>query len=99
MPVGGAPEDQLVRRVRVVHGRLPFRLECRPAFDYARASHETRVHEGGVCFTTPTPGLGRATTVELRPEGEGVIADFVLGEAQTTTFTLRHLKNGDPTPP
>ena len=35
------PDDQLVRRVRVVRGRLPFRLECRPAFDYARAAHET----------------------------------------------------------
>jgi GH15 family glucan-1,4-alpha-glucosidase len=33
MPVGGASgaaADQLVRRVRVVRGRMPFRLECRP---------------------------------------------------------------------
>src|SRR5437868_2980759 len=37
MPVGG---DRLIRRVRVVRGQMPFRLECRPAFDYARASHE-----------------------------------------------------------
>ena len=35
------PADQLVRRVRVVRGRLPLRLECRPAFDYARARHAT----------------------------------------------------------
>src|SRR5688500_2364188 len=37
MPVGGAgggAADQLVRRVRVVHGRMPFRLACHPAFDY-----------------------------------------------------------------
>jgi GH15 family glucan-1,4-alpha-glucosidase len=42
MPVGGAggaAADQLVRRVRVVRGRMPFRLECRPAFDYARGHH------------------------------------------------------------
>src|SRR4051812_27123420 len=39
MPVGPAAPDELVRRVRVVRGRLPFRLECRPAFDYARAGH------------------------------------------------------------
>lgn len=41
MPVGGpgiSPTDQLVRRVRVVNGRMPFRIECRPAFDYARES-------------------------------------------------------------
>src|SRR5262249_18443791 len=34
MPVGGSaggPADQVVRRVRVVRGRMPLRLECRPA--------------------------------------------------------------------
>ena len=28
--------DQLVRRVRVVRGKVSFHLECSPAFDYAR---------------------------------------------------------------
>ena len=43
MPVGGSAvrwPDELVRRVRVVRGRVAFRLECRPAFDYARAAHQ-----------------------------------------------------------
>lgn len=31
----------LVRRVEVIRGTLPFRLECFPAFDYARQGHET----------------------------------------------------------
>src|SRR6516225_7514783 len=37
MPIGGTRPvpDELVRRVRVVRGRLTFRLECCPAFDYA----------------------------------------------------------------
>jgi hypothetical protein len=46
MPVGGTgggPADRLIRRVRVVRRRMPFRLECRPAFDYARARHEMPV--------------------------------------------------------
>ena len=40
MPVGpgAGPDAQLVRRVRVVRGRLPLEVECRPAFDYARAT-------------------------------------------------------------
>src|SRR5262245_38479572 len=39
MPVGpgSSPDEVLIRRVRVVRGRMEFRLECRPAFDYARA--------------------------------------------------------------
>ncbi len=42
MPVGGTDRahDKLVRRIRVVRGKLPFRMECRPAFDYARARQE-----------------------------------------------------------
>src|ERR1700756_1249397 len=49
MPVGGtgAVPDELIRRVRVVRGRLPFHLECRPAFDYARAAHECHLGAHG----------------------------------------------------
>src|SRR4051812_9524664 len=41
MPVGpgAGPDAQLVRRVRVVRGRLPLEVECRPAFDSSRARH------------------------------------------------------------
>ena len=53
MPVGGTGPvpDELVRRVRVGWGRLPFRLECRPAFDYARAAHQTHAFERGARST------------------------------------------------
>jgi GH15 family glucan-1,4-alpha-glucosidase len=100
MPVGGAedsPADQLVRRVRVVHGRMPFRMECRPAFDYARAGHDTLIDEHGARFDSPRLSLGLATATQLRREGDGVLSDFVLGEGETTTFILRHLKHSDHT--
>ncbi|KAG8751851.1 hypothetical protein FRC12_012234 [Ceratobasidium sp. 428] len=32
----------LIRRVEVIRGRVPIRMECCPAFDYARAAHETQ---------------------------------------------------------
>ena len=50
--VGAVPEE-LIRRVRVVRGRVPFRLECRPAFDYARAEHQTHLSEQGAASTGP----------------------------------------------
>ena len=92
MPVGGAggdAADQLVRRVRVVHGRMPFRLECRPAFDYARARHTTTVTADGVHFDGPGLSLALCSSVPLRRDGEGVVADFVLGHGQNATFVLR----------
>src|SRR6185312_1919335 len=91
MPVGpGAGSDaQLVRRVRVVRGRLPLEVECRPAFDYARARHVTRVSEYGARFDGPDLSLGLAASVPLRPDGNGAVAAFSLGEGQNATFVLR----------
>ena len=33
----------LVRHVTTIRGKLTFTMECAPAFDYARASHETTI--------------------------------------------------------
>jgi GH15 family glucan-1,4-alpha-glucosidase len=98
MPVGGAAAapDELIRRVRVVHGKMPFHLECRPAFDYARAGHQPHFGTHGVRFDGPGLSLGLAAPVPLRPDGEGVAADFVLGEGEKVTFVLRILRPGDP---
>ena len=91
MPVGGAGSvpDELIRRVHVVRGRLAFHLECRPAFDYARAKHQTQVGEGGACFRGPGMTLGLASPVPLKIEQDGVVADFTLNEGERATFVLR----------
>jgi hypothetical protein len=86
MPVGGettSPVDQLVRRLRVVHGKMPFRLECRPAFDYARSRHTTFVNDRGARFDATGLSLGLVSSVPLRRDGDGVVADFVLAEGVT----------------
>src|ERR1700722_17857228 len=91
MPVGpgAGPDAQLVRRVRVVRGRLPLEVECRPAFDYARARHATRVSEHGARFDGPGLSLGLAASVPLRADDGGAVAAFPLGEGQSATFVLR----------
>ena len=91
MPVGGAGTvpDELIRRVRVVRGRLPFRLECRPAFDYARGAHQIHIAGAGARFDGPRLSLGLAAPVPLQPDGDGVVADFTLGEGEKVTFVLR----------
>ena len=54
MPVGAAREHddfhRLIRRVSVVRGSLNFRVECQPAFNFAREPHRTEIVSGGVCF-------------------------------------------------
>jgi GH15 family glucan-1,4-alpha-glucosidase len=93
MPVGAVKEsaDQLVRRVRVVRGKVSFHLECSPAFDYARVVPEIHLHEHGARFQSPNLTLGLASSVRLYRKGHSVIADFTLGEGENVTFVLRRL--------
>src|SRR5262245_14890924 len=80
MPVGveGVSPHQLVRRVRVVRGRVSFHLECSPAFDYARQTPSIELTEHGALFSSPDLTLGLASGVPLRRTDQGVEADFTL---------------------
>jgi GH15 family glucan-1,4-alpha-glucosidase len=98
MPVGGAggsPGDKLVRRVRVVRGRMPFRLECRPAFDYARIPPRISIGDGSARIDGPGLSLALAASVPLQRDGDGVLADFILNEGQTAAFVLRSIDPGE----
>jgi GH15 family glucan-1,4-alpha-glucosidase len=91
MPVGSGaePDSQLARRVRVVRGQFLLEMECRPAFDYARARHTTEVTPQGARFDGPGLSLGLAASVPLRPDNGGAVATFPLGEGQSANFVLR----------
>jgi GH15 family glucan-1,4-alpha-glucosidase len=86
---GPKHEREVLRRVRVVRGEMAFMLECFPAFNYARDSHETRAIGGGAAFLSKTLQLTLAGSVPLKVEGRGVTARFTLKENQSAVFTLR----------
>lgn len=95
MPVGLSKDEhgylQLVRRVSVVHGSITFRMECFPAFNYARDVHTTEVQEGGVIFSSNGLTLGLATPVHLQREENGVVAEFTLQEGESMSFVLHKI--------
>lgn len=78
----------LVRRVRVVRGTLRFRMDCTPAFNYARDSHETLIVEGGAKFVSRDLKLALACRAPLERSGAGVCSEFVLNENQSVSFEL-----------
>ena len=96
MPVAGDDPARrshcLIRRVMCVRGRMPFRLEVEPRFDYGREGHETQVVKGkGAVFETPTLTVALGSPLPLEhagPEGTGVRADFVLGAGESVAFVL-----------
>jgi GH15 family glucan-1,4-alpha-glucosidase len=89
MPVD-APH-QLIRRVAVVRGEMAFRMDCSPAFNYARDEHEIRIVPGGAEFRSARLGLGLVTRLPLERRGRGVFAEFTLREEQTAVFALREI--------
>jgi GH15 family glucan-1,4-alpha-glucosidase len=97
MPVGGraAGPHELVRRLRMVRGTLPFHVECRPAFDYARAPHQCHVGAEGARFDGSGLSIGLAASVPLQRDGDGVVADFTLAEGEQATFVLRRVGPDD----
>jgi GH15 family glucan-1,4-alpha-glucosidase len=99
MPVGGRGaddwRDHLIRRVRVVRGCVTFQVRCQPAFDYARAPHETVIDPGkGAEFHSQSLSLRLATEVPLRQDGRGVTAEMTLREGESATFLLRPIDKG-----
>src|SRR5262249_44071948 len=90
MPLGSAlrRRHELVRRVRVIRGKVNFHLECQPAFDYARAKHKIHVTKHGARFDGPSLTMALASSVPLHRKGSGVVADFTLAEGENVTFML-----------
>jgi len=90
-----APEiRQVVRYVKMVRGSMVFRLECYPAFNYARDTHQTRVSREGASFHAPGLSLGLASSVPLKQDGPGVFAEFTLQEGGTAAFLLKEIPSG-----
>ncbi len=82
---------QVIRRVAVTRGSIEFLMECRPAFDYARASHDTMSVPNGVEFRSQSAQIALATNVPLKIDGGGAIARFTLAAGESVTFVLREL--------
>ena len=83
----------LIRRVRVLRGSMRFRLECQPAFNYARDRHSTRITDGCAYFTGPQLRLGLRSSIHLRHSGAGVAVDFSLSEGKARSFELYEIND------
>jgi GH15 family glucan-1,4-alpha-glucosidase len=92
MPLGladGPADEWIVRRVTAVRGSVRFRLECAPAFDYARAPHELSVSGSTAVFRSGELALELAGEAPLQARGNTVTADLELSEGQGLAFALR----------
>ena len=85
---------QIVRHVRVVRGSMKFRIECSPAFDYARKKHQLRMTSTGALFRSGNDRLALISPMKMKVEDGRVFAEFVLKAGQEVTFVLRYGEKG-----
>jgi GH15 family glucan-1,4-alpha-glucosidase len=86
----------LVRNVRVIRGRMTIRVDCRPAFDYARTEHTIEFVKGGVIFRGSGMVLNLASEVRLEEgPGRSACAWFDLKEGESASFVLQQLEEGE----
>ena len=97
MPVGEHHSqhnhNELIRRVNVVRGTMNFRMECFPAFNFARNSHEIRLNRSGALIISEGINIQLSTSLPLELTGSGLTCDFTLHEGQTITFALDETGN------
>jgi len=84
---------QIVRIARAVRGAVRFRLECRPAFDFARRAHRVRLDPRGAVFDSDGIAVGLVSPVPLVASGDGVACELVLQPGESATFILRHIED------
>ena len=97
MPVGGrggVTKCHIVRRVSVVRGTMPFRMECYPRFNYARDSFETKISGAGATFHSSGISLHLSSTTPIRETPDGAVADFTLSEGDSVVFSLVDVGSG-----
>jgi len=100
MPVGpdikNAYDYRIVRRLKGIHGRVRMKLECSPAFNYARDDHETVLSGNGASFHTAALSMGLASTVPLKKDEKGAHAEFEIGQdCETAVFVLHKVDRGE----
>ena len=97
MPVGlkrGQPGfRQVIRRVEAIRGSVPIRVECYPAFNYARDKHQVELTERGAVFRSPGLSIELDTKVplEVKHDRGGVEASLSLHQGECAIFALRQL--------
>ncbi|MBW3597255.1 MAG: glycoside hydrolase family 15 protein [Planctomycetes bacterium] len=90
----GRKQHQIVRVVRAVRGSVRFRLDCHPAFDFARRPHQVHLEARGAVFEAEGMKISLISRFPLARINDGVAVEFVLHPGESATFILRHLEEG-----
>ncbi len=86
---------QLVRMVSVTRGSMDLRLDCHPAFNFARDEATLEAVDKGVVLKSESLVLGLSATVPLAIENGMITANFTLQEGERAAFVLHELPTAE----
>jgi GH15 family glucan-1,4-alpha-glucosidase len=86
---------EIVRIAHAVRGVVRFRLECAPAFNYARTEHTAQLVEGGVLFQADADRMVLLGPGPWEIQEGKAIAQFTLQPGETAEFALRYVMKPD----
>ena len=102
MPIGVKTEqpNEIVRKVAVIRGKVNFRMQCQPRFDYARSGHRIEMGRGFSAFTPDggvCPPMALYSSVAMKQEFEGVTSHFTLQAGEEAAFVFGEVRpRGEP---
>ena len=105
MPVEATEQaHNLIRRAKTVRGEIKYRMVCKPAFDYARATHQVEMRDGEVIFTSNGDDgtvLRLRSRLPLHEEDGAIVSEFTLKTGETASFVLENAEEtvGDSSAP
>jgi GH15 family glucan-1,4-alpha-glucosidase len=91
----------LVRRVKVVRGKIALRMVCAPRFDYGRAHHSIEQRDGEVLFVSKgrdRTAVRLRTSVAVRTRAGDAVAEFKLRAGESASFILEEAMAGQESP-
>jgi len=94
MPVEATEQaHDLIRRAKTVRGEIKYRMLCKPAFDYARATHQVEIRDGEAIFTSNGDDksvLRLRSSLPLHEEDGAAVSEFTLKTGETASFVLEN---------
>ncbi|MFC1945635.1 glycoside hydrolase family 15 protein [Chloroflexota bacterium] len=81
---------EIHRRIECTGGKVGFRVDFRPEFDYARVPAGLQISRHGVVAAGGADALNLSSSVPLRLDKRGVAASFSLNGGETAVFVMSY---------
>ena len=99
MPVGKDIKEEedfrIIRRVKGVHGIVKMRINCSPAFNYARDDHEISLSDKGAAFHSEELSLALASNIPLEKSKNNILSEFEIKEEESVVLVLHKICKGE----